>query len=342
MEQRGVVTQTDQAVQTVQANEIARMAIYGDIHLSSKNYGAHRDYPKESLHLFREITRITRERNVTHLVGTGDFTYGRFHTLEYRLEIEKELVEQYNLTNGNRYEIEGNHDKAGYGMTEYQYYLEKGYLKPSENLRLGNVNISMIDYGKEHTAEILEPGKENELNVIIAHNFFKFNDTNLANYGKAIALEEMPRWFGVDYLIVGHIHNQIAFEGLMVNDQNQGHRMMVHYPGCMMRPSYREGHMEDVGTIILLTIYDNGDMKYETIDIPLWDLDKSFNLDKKAIEKQKKEEKEARVDITDIVNELAGHERNVGNPEDIIKALEGFDVRYKDKAIELLKHGMAD
>ena len=78
------------------ANVLAKIGIYGDMHLSSKNYGAHRDYPSESLEYFQAITLKTKELGLTYLIGTGDFTYGRFHSLEYRLAIEKELQEQKN------------------------------------------------------------------------------------------------------------------------------------------------------------------------------------------------------------------------------------------------------
>ena len=320
--------------------ELARVLIYGDIHLSSKNYGAHVDYPSESLHYFRLITEKAKELKATHLVGLGDFTFGRFHTLEYRSAVEKELNKQYDLVAGNRYELKGNHDSATYGMTEYEYYIDKGLLKPSNNLKIGNVNISMVDNGMFHKAEIIDPSKDEEINVVLAHNYFKFKDTRLPEYGKAIELDNFTRWFGVDYLIVGHIHNTEMFEGLVVKE-GQGHPMVVHYPGCLTRPSYREGHMDLQGELVMLTIRDNGEMQYDILDIDLWDLDKSFNLALKAEEKQKKVEKEERVDISDIVQSLNLHERNVGNPEDIIESMDGVDPKYKKKAIQLLKAGQA-
>lgn len=126
----------------------------------------------------------------------------------------------------------------------------------------------------------------------------------------------------------------------MVKEQS-GHRMMVHYLGCLTRPSYREGHMDEVGNVVMLTIYDNGEMKYDIIDIPLWSIEDTFNLSQKELEKEKKEIKESRVDISDIVGELAGHKRNVGNPEDIINSMQGVDDKYKEKAIDLLKEGLA-
>lgn len=321
--------------------DLARILIYGDIHLNSKNYGAHVNYPVESLHYFKTITDKVEELKATHLIGLGDLTYGRFHALEYREAVEKELRKQYSLVNGNRYELKGNHDKATYGMTEYEYYINKGLLKKSTNLKIGNVNISMVDYNQCFQSPILDASNKDEINIVLAHNFFKFSDTRIANYGNAIELDYFTKWFGVDYLISGHIHNTEMFEGVIVKGNN-GHPMVVHYPGAMTRPSYREGYMDENGTLIMLTIRDNGEMQYDIISIPLWSLDKSFNLHIKEEEKEKKEEKERRrVDISDIVEQLDKHERNIGNPEDIIEAMQGIDGRYKKKAIELLKAGQA-
>lgn len=322
------------------ANDIAKILVYGDIHLSSKNYGAHINYPQESLGYFRTITEKAKELGATHIVGTGDLTYGRFHTLEYREAVEAELIKQYELVNGNRYEVKGNHDSATYGRTEYEYYVNKGLLKPSTNLKIGNVNISMIDSGQYYKQDILSTENKEELNVVIAHDFFKFKDTAMANYGKAIELDTFVQWYGVDYLICGHIHNHSMFDGLVVKD-GYGHPMVVHYLGCLSRPSYREGHMDEEGHLALLTIRDNGEMQYDIIEIPLLSLEESFNIEKKQIDSEKKLEKEQRVDITDIVDQLNSHERNVGNPEDIIASMQGIDERYKKKAIELLKLGMA-
>jgi len=333
----------DKGLDCDKVKDLARILIYGDIHLSSRNYGAHRDYPKESLHYLRTITEKAEELGATHLIGLGDLTYGRFHTLEYREAVENELERQFELVNGNRYEIKGNHDKATYGMTEFEYYINKGLIRESTNLKIGDVNISMVDYGQHECTEIIPPDKD-KINIVLAHDYFKFSDTKLPEYGKAIQLDEFISWFGVDYLIVGHIHNQEIFEGLIIKD-GIGNRTIVHYLGCLSRPAYREGYMEDTGALVFLTIRDNGEMQYDIIDIPLWDLDKSFNLALNAEEKEKKKEREQKkersVDISDIVQRLDMHERNVGNPEDIIRNMEGIDEKYKDKAIELLKDGGA-
>lgn len=317
----------------------ARIIIYGDIHLNSKNYGGHRDYAAESLRYFQEITKVAEEHQATHLIGLGDLTFGRFHTLEYRSKVEQELEKQYKLTNGNRFEIKGNHDVASYGMTEYEYYVEKGLIRPATNLQIGNLNLSMIDNDTYDKRDIIPP-ESNKLNVVLAHNYFKFKDTQIADYGKAVELDSFTKWFGVDYLICGHIHKQEIFKGRVIKD-GEAKEMIVAYPGCMSRPAYREGHMDDSGMLLRITVYDTGKVDVETISVPLLPLNESFNMATIAKKQEKKEEKRNKVDISDIVNRLNTHDGVVGNPEDIIMSMTGVADKYKLKAIELLKLGQS-
>lgn len=323
------------------ANVIARIGIYGDIHLCSKNYGAHRDYPAESLEYFSKITKITEDQKLTHLIGTGDFSFGRFNTNEYRLAIENELQKQYVAVQGNRYELRGNHDEAGYGLTERDFYVAKGFLKPSTNLDIANLHITMVDYDKEVDTIPNIVDSEKDINLLIAHNYYRFKDTQMPYFGKKfIELDNYDRWFGVDYMALGHIHKDIEFDGYIVKN-DMAHQVHVNYLGCMMRPAYHEGAMDTKGKILIITLFDDGCMDVDTEYIELWPIDKSFNLEVKQKETVKKEEKADRVDISDIVKQLDMHDRNVGSPEDIIQSLEGVDDKYKAKAIELLKCALA-
>lgn len=318
------------------ASEIARIGIYGDLHLNSKNYGAHNDYATESLEYLGKITEITKEKKLTHLIGCGDFSYGRFHTLEYRVAVEKNLKEQFEITEGRRYELFGNHDVAGYGMTERDYYIEKGVLKPSENLAIGCLNLNMVDYGKHNTTDVVICDDDSHYNFIVAHDFFKFANAEVANFGKAIELDNFEKWFGADLIVCGHVHKILDFAGYILKD-GMAHQCQVHYLGCMMRPSYREGYMDDEGQIMIVTVFDDGHVDYCIEAIKLWDIEKSFNLVKKADDTAKKVERTNRVDISDIVRQLDTHDRNVGNPEDIIMGMQDIPEKYKQKAIELLK-----
>lgn len=318
------------------ANVLARIGIYGDIHLCSKNYGAHRDYPKESMEYFSKITETIQKRQLTHLIGTGDFSFGRFHSNEYRLFVENELQKQYQLTNGNRFELRGNHDEAGYGLTERDFYVAKGLLKPSSNLNIGNVHITMVDYGKTEETIPNIVDSMNDINIIIAHDYYKFSGTQLPNFGKAIDLDNYTPWFGLDYLVCGHVHKDMEFDGSIIKDGME-HPVHVNYPGCMMRPAYRDGMMDEKGKVVIITIFDDGQMDVDNEYIDLWSLEQSFNLEKKEKQAAQKEEKAARVDISDIIKQLDAHDRNVGSPEEIISGMVDIDDRYKSKAIGLLK-----
>ena len=322
------------------AESIARIGIYGDLHLSSKNYGGHRDYPKETLEILSKITEITEKRKLTHLIGLGDFSFGRFHSLEYRLAVEELLNKQFTLVDGNRYEIFGNHDEAGYGKTERDFYISRGLLKPSTNLTLGCVNITMVDYGKTNETAVNIIDKQECVNVILAHDYYKFKNTKLPNFGVAHTLDTLYKWYGADVLICGHIHKTMEFDGHILDGNDMAHECHVMYPGCMSRPSYQEGMMDTTGQVIVIEVFDDNTIEITKEIVQLWDLNDSFNLDAKQAAKDKKLEKENRVDISDVVKQLDAHDRNVGNPEDMIRSLSGVDEKYKSKAIALLKNAL--
>lgn len=326
---------------TLDKKVIARIGICGDIHLSSKNYGGHRDYPSESLYYFKKITETTKKYNLTHLIGCGDFSFGRFNTLEYRRDVEKELEEQNRLTNGNRYELFGNHDEAGYGMTERDYYIDTGLLKPSTNLTLGNLHITMVDYGKTEQTPVNIVNESEHYNIIIAHDFYKFANSKIGNFGKAIELDHLSKWFGADAIICGHIHKIIDISGYIQDEA--GENMLecaVHYLGCMSRPAYTKSGMDTEGHIMVYTVYDNGEVEAFNEIIPLWEIEKSFNIGNRTAKEQKQAEIAERIDISDVVKQLDAHDRHTGNPEDIINAMVGIDPRYKAKAIDLLHKAM--
>ena len=320
-------------------NVLARIMVCADDHLSSKNIGAHRDYPGESLHYFRMKTKLIEELGVTHYIGLGDLTTGRFTTLEYRAAVEEELVKQYQLTGGRRWELKGNHDKATYGMTEYEYYIAKGLIRPADNLSIGNVNISMVDFGKEQVATAGEPGciikpSEETIDIVLAHNLIVNDNSQLPNYGTAIDLEKQSHWYGINYLVVGHIHEPNIFEGRIVDSTGtMAHKLLVQYPGCLARPAYRKD-LPGVCNIVVITIYDTGEVEYDSKDIELWSEEKSFNIEK--MEKEREVESVKRVDVSDIAEALANYKTVSGSPEDIIRGLAGVDEKYKNTALRLL------
>lgn len=325
------------------ANVIAKILVGADDHLCSKNYGGHRDYAQESLFYFHKKTEFIEKYGITHYIGLGDLSFGRFATLEYRMAVETELRKQFELTGGRRWEIKGNHDKASYGMTEYEYYQQSGLFRPAENLQIGGLNISMVPYGKETEkgadsglcGNILKP-EDSKFNVVLAHNYFVNSDRyGNMQYGKCIELGEMHDWFGVDCLISGHIHEPYILQGKIYSlDGLRASDVIVQYPGCMARPAYNKQKLVDKCQLVILTVYDDGQVGYDSIDIPLWPVEQSFNIEKMQETAEVDEAKH--VDVSDIAEQLAAYKSGSGAPEDIIRSMTDVDERYKDKALELL------
>ena len=307
-----------------------KILVYGDIHLHSKNYGAHIDYAKESLYYFRNITDTAEELGITHIIGCGDLTYARFHSLEYRLEVEKELEKQMKITNGNRFEVKGNHDEATYGLTEYEYYIKKGLLRKSTNLEFDKLNISMVDFNKHDTHDVII--SKDKLNIVICHEFIRFTNTKLPNYGTYLNLDEFTKWAGVDYIIAGHVHGQHIFSGNIL-----GKETIVIYPGCPTRTIYRAGHMSDIGQFILIES-DDKETKAEVYEYDLLPLEECFNIE--VLENEKTFGIRENIDIEDVISKLNNYNKTVGNIEDIIMAMTEIDLRYRNKAVELIRAGL--
>lgn len=313
---------------------IAKILVTGDDHYCSKQYGAHKNYPAECLYYSNRITALIEERKCTHWVGLGDFSYGRFLALEFREKIEEMFKKRQELLGDNMWYIKGNHDTATYGMTEYEYYLSRKEFKGSEDLVIGGLKLHMRDYGDHKRKLDIDNDK---VNVLLTHGYFKFEDSMLPDYGTAVAVDDFDAWYGVDYVLSGHIHQEHVIKGSIAKD-NMRHECFIHYLPCLSRPAYMRAGMADTGHVVLLNVYDDGDVKYESIDIPLLDIEKSFNL--AVIEAKDRKEELTHIDVADIAKKLSNHDMNYGNTEDIIMSRTDIDEKYRLKAVELLKNAM--
>lgn len=298
-----------------------KIAIVGDLHLCSTNYGSHKDYARESLSYLQKEVEIAEDAGVGMFIHLGDLAQSRFTTLEYRLQVEGLFDRLNKLTHNNLYSLRGNHDKATYGMTEYDYYTSKGVIKRAEHLVLDNVQISMLDYNNEG-CPILPP-KEDKVNILLGHNTYSWEGKFTDLYGKLIDFGKHPEWSGLDLAILGHIHTPMYFTGDI-----DGEEVGVYYVGCPCRLSIDHKDEEEGHIFILDT--ETGKVTDRTFG--LWAFEDSFVLaDTKDLVKTPK------VDVTDILTELTQHTVVGGNIEDKIQSLI-VDERYKKKAIELLSN----
>lgn len=309
-----------------------KLLIHGDIHLSSKNYGSHINYPKESLDCYETITEALKSEDCGILVGLGDLTYGRFHDLDYRLKVENLFNRQNELTNGEKYELKGNHDKMTTGKSEWEFYYEKGVFKNPDYLDVGCVRFHFVNHGEEGRDLQIDKTRQN---VVFAHNFFKYSNNLTPIYGEGIHLDRFAKWKDVDFIICGHIHDVMKLGGFIISGENGEERkeIPVYYLGSLPRPSYKKEGLDTIGN--LMTIDCSGtEMKIEIIELELPPIEEVFmvaNLEKDDTSKEPK------IDVSDIVKELAEHNRIVGDPEAIIDRLNVFSLDVRNKAKELYR-----
>lgn len=318
--------------------------IAGDLHLSSKNYGNHVNYARETLDILRKITTIAQENEVTHIIGLGDFTMAQIESLRYRAFTEDELAKQNELTNGNRYELRGNHDFSSQHMTDYEYYKDcRGMFKCPEYVDIGNTRFHLVSYGEE--SRKLEIG--NEYNIVCAHNYLRFENTNMADfYGNVyIKLDDKYRWYGIDSIFCGHIHEEHQFTGMMYKDEEhtESKEVAVYYPGCPSRPAYKNG-LDKYGHVAIVSVGDDASPAIEILDFELLPIGMAFASTEETmrdvVEVMKK--KDEVINIEDITENLCKYNNKFGDIESEIDALDMFSVEAREKAKTLYRQALND
>lgn len=310
--------------------------IFGDVHLYSKNYGSHVNYPQESIDIFRMLTELAKKYSATHMIGLGDFTMGNIESLRYRSLIEDELYKQNEITNSNRYELRGNHDFSSSNMTDYEYYRYwRKLIKYADYIDVGNTRIHLVSYGDE--SKNLEMG--DKYNIVCAHNYLRFEDTAMADfYGNSyIKLDDKYDWFGIDCLFCGHIHEEHEFSGLMYSDITKSNckEVAVYYPGCPTRPGYKK-NLDNQGHAVILHIDENTEPKIEIVDFDLKPAEEIFTVSETNMRDVVKiMNQQESINIDDITDSLCKYNNKFGSIIDAIDSIEGFSQQAKDKAKSL-------
>jgi DNA repair exonuclease SbcCD nuclease subunit len=295
-----------------------RLGVYGDPHLSSKDRGAHRDYAGESFEYWEDALEAFIKNECNLILGLGDFSYGRFQKLEYRIEVEKQLdyIKERHIM------LKGNHDAMTSGMSEFEYYVMRGViqeLKSGEVREYEGVKVQFFNYGDELKIQ-------DGVKVVFAHDYYTFDGMQMPIYGEAKRLEDYDLK-DVEYIICGHIHKSHAF---------QKGTVAITYLGCPARPSYIEGNMDEKMFLGFLD-FEDGEVEYNIMEIPLWDIDQSFNLDEIERERRKKEAKINRQGLTQDLKNLSAKKVVFDTPEAMIDSLEGVEEKYKKAAKALLE-----
>lgn len=308
--------------------------IVGDNHISSNNRSNHTDYSSESLNCLKFVIGLINEKSIDYYIDLGDISYGKFD-LAYRAKVEELLNNRFTQLGGNCFSVRGNHDISNKGISEWEFYTKyRKCMNNSDKIHTvtegysyfdtAGVRWHLVDFGKENVS--LELNSEG-MNFVCAHNFIKFESSNVPNFGTGINLDKFENWYGIDGMFCGHVHHNMTLKGTMTKD---GHskEVFVYYPGSIVRTDFVKDlpkHGE-----VLIVHNDNGDISLEKVEIPWIPEEEAFQVADIIKEKKK-------VDISDIVKTLNDRERNIGDPEVVIHNMTGFEQKYKDKAIELLR-----
>lgn len=313
-----------------------RIIIYGDQHLCSKNYGCHKDYPTLSLKHFKMIGDYAESERCGVIAGLGDLTYGRFHDLDYRLLVEEQLDRHLELTNGNKFELKGNHDHMTSGKSEYEFYREKGKFSCPDYYDLGCVRLHFVSHGEE----LKELNINHDMyNFVLGHNLFRYKSNMLPNYGKGIEMDNYTTWKHVDMVVAGHIHQTHKLAGFMLtgDDTEPTKEIPVLQLGCPNTPSYQKEGLDSVGTYLIID-GSGEEPRLEFIEFPLPALEEKFNIPTE--DDIAKIIKEHKVDVSDVVKQLNSHHSYMGDPLKVIDSLTAYTKGARDKAKELYQNAL--
>lgn len=315
-----------------------RYLVYGDIHLGTRNRAKHRSYPDEVLHYFEFITDQAEKLNVDGIIGLGDLTYGNFNNLKFREIFEELLDRQYKQTNGERYEIRGNHDITGAGYSEYDFYTQRGKLKTATQLVGESVVIDMLETGEpvKYTADggVSINQDNTKKHVVLCHDFLRFKESKITGYGDAYIIEELVGFKGADWIICGHIHDMLSDRGMVKG----GNQCNLFYPGAMARPVTKGDIMEKAAILVIDT--DAVEDYVSIYEVDLLPVEVSYDLQRVEKAKSDKARKQELVlatgELRDAVRTIApdGHRKTA---YDLISDNKQVSIEVRDKALQYLQ-----
>jgi len=190
--------------------------LVGDLHISDKYRGKHKNYLKDCLDVAADLSNIIRQRRPHALILAGDLIGWNETNISDRqvfaqiCKIFREWSEVCPV-----FAVRGNHDMRGY--PDFQFLADFGLIHTSQSCdgyidyygyagqELPEARIHIVDYGDEdRTLDILAGTS----NVVVAHNNFTIEGvTTWYSDHDGIELGLHQNFCGVDFVIAGHIHN---------------------------------------------------------------------------------------------------------------------------------------
>lgn len=240
---RGVSRGTKQAGYTVSSDCVL---VFGDLHLSAKYEGSHKDYMANCINVMERILSLVREEAKTKKVSV--FLLGDVFGVKERnispqtrfLAIVIEFFRQLKqLTEARVFSVRGNHDFGEF--PDFHLFEQLGLIKNPDYVDYKprgshEARFHFINYGDEgREIPLAEDGVSN---IGLGHNDYSIEGvTNWYGHDKIIDLRRQSNFVGIDLLISGHIHDPSP----QVYDCsiNSIADISLFYPGCPTRVAQR-------------------------------------------------------------------------------------------------------
>lgn len=319
--------------------------IFGDLHLSDKHSGRHKNYLATCFDMMSRINDTIDDVQPSHVVFLGDLVGVREKNISSRevlLEIYAFFKSIYEKLNGNLYVVRGNHD---YGQfPEFQFLAGLGCFKTADYFDFDNfVRLHLVDYGCE-SRELSLLDHEQYMNVVLAHNnFIVPGETTWYASHEGLTLSDQKQWRGVSMVISGHIHNPSP--NIVSATLDNGDEIQLFYAGCGTRPTW-DSNLWDYTWAVRIFKDTTEDYSWDTVEIKLPPLDEVFNLKDYLddVEEDDLADNLRKEELGEVLQEIIKYNILTGDPVAQIRALPNtksdvvdIAVSYVERAFEQVK-----
>lgn len=327
-----------------------KVVVFGDRHIEDIYRGRHKNYRKNCVDCMDLTTEVVKEEEPDLYVETGDFI-GVRRDISWIAEDRELLEKTANFLSGLGCPVvinTGNHDiHGGTKKNDYVYLSNQGYFYRPQQFEEENQSVVKIETSKEDMPIYLHFVKygcddiplkaiPNALNIAITHGDFKLGTKEISMNPDAIDLITHEPFFGMDYIINGHIHEPMeqAIEFKFANGK------MCHFLnlGCMARPKISENYDQVWYMVLGVKEIMDGVWKYylepKILDLPK--PEEIFNMTKSLKEMVEEEENESLEDLSMIFSALQDISFGTVSMEERVKLLPTTP-KIKNLILEYLK-----
>ena len=233
--------------------------IVGDLHLSDKFRGQHKDYYVNCLEVMEMIEQkciSLAEKGDVYLIFLGDLfgvSEKRFTTRFFMIQVVEWFARLNDLCT-EVMTVKGNHDISHSDLPDYEVLLRLGCFTNPEYFdweSLGSnsgIRFHFVNYGDEKRPLELHPEWGN---IVLAHNDFGGHG-GYQSEDTVVPVNELSHWADVNMVISGHIHTPSVDSWLTLPSHNA--TLPLIYVGCPTRVKER---IDDVLTVVFETPIDD-------------------------------------------------------------------------------------